>query len=74
MDVLYSIFLRITAWFLTKYLSKFLRSVQVCRGQMMMVKEASKVRAVNVILSQVFQVLILIPQLRFLVKTLETFL
>lgn len=37
-----SFFIKVTAWFLTKYLAKFLRSVQVCRGQMMMVKEASK--------------------------------
>ncbi|GFO23863.1 glycerol-3-phosphate acyltransferase 1, mitochondrial [Plakobranchus ocellatus] len=40
-----SVFLKITAWFLTKYLAKFLRSVQVCRGQMRMVKEASERKA-----------------------------
>ncbi|CAL1531762.1 unnamed protein product [Lymnaea stagnalis] len=37
-----STFIKLTAWFLTKFLSKFLRSVQVCRGQMMMVKQASQ--------------------------------
>lgn len=37
-----SVFIKLTAWFLTKFLSKFLRSVQVCRGQMMMVKQASQ--------------------------------
>ncbi|XP_059175418.1 glycerol-3-phosphate acyltransferase 1, mitochondrial-like isoform X2 [Physella acuta] len=37
-----SVFIKLTAWFLTKFLAKFLRSVQVCRGQMMMVKQASE--------------------------------
>ncbi|XP_055860090.1 glycerol-3-phosphate acyltransferase 1, mitochondrial-like [Biomphalaria glabrata] len=37
-----SVFIKITAWFLTKFLSKFLRSVQVCRAQMLMVKQASE--------------------------------
>ncbi|BFZ01612.1 hypothetical protein BsWGS_04651 [Bradybaena similaris] len=36
------IFINFTAWFLIKFLSKFLRSVQVCRGQMIMVKQASQ--------------------------------
>ncbi|KAH9500919.1 hypothetical protein Btru_069209 [Bulinus truncatus] len=37
-----SVFIKVTAWFLTKFLSKFLRSVQVCRGQMLMVKQSSE--------------------------------
>ena len=35
-------FLSLTAWFLTRFLAKFVQGVQVCRGQMMMIKKAEE--------------------------------
>ena len=36
------LFISMTAWFLTRFLSHFIQSVQVCRGQMMMIKKAQE--------------------------------
>ncbi|XP_005091194.1 glycerol-3-phosphate acyltransferase 1, mitochondrial-like [Aplysia californica] len=36
------VFISITAWFLTRFLARFVQSVQVCRGQMMMIRQSSE--------------------------------